>query len=152
MTSQFPTPPTDATRLLLVLDAPIGAVEAEALEALVAGYGPVLVGAEEDAGVAGRLARRVGAPVQADARFGGGDPDMVLAVVRLMLAAYAGACIVVVASEAVVRPLLCEALGVPLAAAWRFRIEAGAVSVVEVGSDGRWALVRLNERGELPAG
>jgi hypothetical protein len=154
VTSQFPTPPADATRLLLVLDAPIGAAEAEALEALVAGYSPVLVGAEEDSGVAARLARHVGAPLQANMPLGGGSGDAgsVLAVVRSMLAAHAKACIVVVASEAVLRPLLCEALGVPLAAAWRFRVEAGAVSVVEVGSDGRWALVRLNERGDPPAG
>jgi hypothetical protein len=153
VTSQFPTPPADATRLLLVLDVPLGDAQAQALGALVAGYAPVLVGAGTDAGVASSLARGAGVAFEADGRLGGsGEGDAALAAVRSLLVAYAGACIVVVADEGVLRALLCEALGVPLAAGWRFRIAPGAASVVEVGGDGRWALARLNEGDELPAG
>lgn len=154
MTSQFPTSPAGATRLLLLLDEPIGAAESAALEALVAGYRPAVVGAALDGEVAAGLAGRLGARLVADGGLpgSGGNEATALPAVRSLLGEYAGACIVVVAGEAPLRALLCEALGVPLAAAWRFRIEAGAVSVVEVGSDGRWALVRLNERGDPRAG
>lgn len=146
MTSQFPAQPAAATRLLLVLDAPMDSDVADDLVALVATYGPQVIEAAEESPVASRLARGTGAPVQGDLGAGSGDAAT-LPLVRAMLEAHAGGCVAVVASDAAVRALLCESLGVPMGVSWRFQLEAGAVSVVELGPDGRWALVRFNERG-----
>lgn len=150
MTSQFPAPPTGATRLLLLADGPVGVGVSEALEDLVASYVPAIVLAPPGSGRGERLAARVAARCDLDARLA--DAGSAVAAVGSVVEAWGGSCAVLVASEAVLRTLLCEALGVPLASAWRFHIDAGAVSVVEVGPDGRWALVRLNEPAGRSAG
>ncbi len=150
MTSQFPAPPPDATRMLLILDGPMGLDDLGSLDLLVASYAPALVLGGPDTALAQRLGARVGAKLGVDVHLG--SEDGALVAVRATVEAHAGSCLAVVADEPALRVLLCEALGVPLAAAWRFRIEPGAVTAVEVGSDGRWALVRLNERADPPAG
>ena len=148
MTSQFPAPPAAATRLLVVLDAPMRSDVADDLAALVGTYEPTVVAAEAEVGVASRLARELSLPVELVPGLAAGASDeAMLMSVRAELVEHPAGCLVAVAREAAARALLCEALGVPPAVAWRFQVLAGAVSVIEVDGDGRWAVVRFNERG-----
>lgn len=147
-TSLSTTPPPVATRLLLVRDGRLDAAASRTLGALLATYMPVVVCASDAAAAA--LAMRSGAPLRIDARLGG-DDDVALAAAGQLVAS-GDASVAIVAAEQVVRALVCFALGVPRTAGQRIHIDAGAVSVVEVGDDGRWVLVRLNERYRPAAG
>jgi len=135
-------------RVLLVLDAPMSTDASDGLTSVLAAYYPTTILGAEGVGVASRLSRSMDVTLEIEPSLAGGDAA--LQAVRAALAEHAGACLIVVASEPLARSLLCEALGVPLASAWRFQLEAGTVTVIEVGPDARWALVRLNERGDSP--
>jgi hypothetical protein len=55
-----------------------------------------------------------------------------------------------VAGAQALRGVLCHALGVPAQAAVSFLVVDDAVSVLELDSEMRWAVVRLNEGRPLP--
>jgi hypothetical protein len=69
-------------------------------------------------------------------------PDAVLA----LAAEHSGRTIAIAASADAIR----GALGVPPSAAERFVVADAAVSVIELDSELRWAVVRLNEGRALP--
>lgn len=151
MTAPSSAPRPVTTRLLLVRDDALDAATSEALGALVAAHGPVVlcVGAPAAGSIAAVLAVSAGAPLRVDERLAAGE-DEALAAARDLAAVHAGASVVIVAGDPVVRALLCYGLGVPRAAGQRFRVDPGALSVVEAGGEGRWAVVCLNERCHLP--
>ena len=65
-------------------------------------------------------------------------------------AAHAGERAVVASHNLALRALLCHALGAPLTAARRLRLELASLSIVEVRSGEPWAVVAINRRCEAP--
>jgi broad specificity phosphatase PhoE len=59
--------------------------------------------------------------------------------------------VVVVSHNLALRTLLCEALGAPLTAARRLRLELCSLAIVELRADEPWAVVALNRGCHLPA-
>lgn len=72
-----------------------------------------------------------------------------VAVVEEIVARHRGEGVAIVSHNLALRTLLCHALGVPLAAWRRFRIDLASLSIVEVRDGDRWAVVGLNERCHL---
>jgi len=75
--------------------------------------------------------------------------ERIVAAVNAIVARHQGEGVAIVSHNLALRTLLCHALGVPLAAWRRFRLDLASVSVVEVRDGDRWAVVGLNERCHL---
>ncbi len=69
--------------------------------------------------------------------------------VNAIVARHRGEAVAIVSHNLALRTLLCHALGVPLAAWRRFRVDLASISIVEVRDGDRWAVVGLNERCHL---
>lgn len=69
--------------------------------------------------------------------------------VNEIVATHRGEVVAIVSHNLALRTLLCRALGVPLQAWRRFRVDLASLSTVEVRDGDRWAVVGLNERCHL---
>lgn len=149
---------SEVTTLLLVSR---GGPPASAVAEVVFAHAPVAIYASPEPSAcdtAEVIAARCQLAVRIEDRLGGADDAALDALQRRMVAAaesvvrdHPGQCVALVAHERALYALLCRALSAPLREAQPFRIDPASMSVVEVGSDGLWTLLRLNERCHLPA-
>lgn len=155
----------EVTTLLLVCH---GESNASAVADMVHGHAPAAIytsPAHHAGEIAGAIAARCGLVGRVDALLAEPDtaltdaaPDAVqarmVAAAELIVRAAPGQTVAIVADHLALYALVCHSLAAPLPVSWSesrpFSIGAASMSVVEVGSDGLWTLLRLNESCHLP--